>query len=212
MVNETRRIIGTFEDELGGAVALEALKSEPKTDPFTIDNTILLCRSADGSLKQVDARRIKKRAAGAIVGGISGAALGLYAGSVGRFAGLGAIAGSVATKIHDSAFRDEQIQRLSECLAPGTSALVVVAHGSGCDAIERTLESAGATLVVETIDAIEVTEQPLPSEDETSPEDSAEDNHPGLPGNESGSGSDNDETLPIVVTGDRTENEVAVAN
>jgi len=84
-------------------------------------------KEADGKIKFVETKDMSA-AQGATVGGIAGAVLGIIAGPIGVIGGgaIGAGVGSLAAKLRDSGFPDNQLRGLGEDLSPGQGALVAV--------------------------------------------------------------------------------------
>ena len=144
-------IVATFPDEYGAISALELLKSETNDAALVIDDAAVLRRTGEGVLetREVDSHRHVRK--GALIGGASGAVVGLLAGPVGWLAGLGALAGGLAGKRRDSGIKDHRFRKFGDSLAPGTSAVVVVAHGEELARIERDLANVGATVLTEPV-------------------------------------------------------------
>jgi uncharacterized membrane protein len=118
----------------------------------SIDNVAVLTRDADGKLD------IKEPSdwgggRGAVVGGVTGAAIGLLAGPVGWAIGLGALVGGLASKLRDSGFSDDRLRKLGESLKPGTSALVAVVEHRWVATLEKQLAEEGANTLTEQIGA-----------------------------------------------------------
>lgn len=151
MVERTMRIVGTFSDEYGAISALEVLKYEPTDREFAIDEAAVLRRTADGTLKISGNQDLRRKVGDAHAGGISGEAVGLVSGITGWLTGIGALAGSLAAKCRNPKSSDEHIHMLGDSLAPGTSAIVLVAHGERFDLMEKDLKSVGARVVTETV-------------------------------------------------------------
>jgi uncharacterized membrane protein len=147
----TSVVVGTFTDEYGASAALASLKSEQKDGRFRIADAAVLCREQDGKLRVSEVLGDMHGGKGALIGGISGAVIGLLAGPVGWAAGIGAAAGGLAAKLRDSGFKDERLRKLGNSLTPGTSAIVVVAERGDNDEVEKYLANAGANLLTEQI-------------------------------------------------------------
>ena len=95
-------------------------------------------KAADGKIKFVETKDMST-AQGAKVGGLAGAVLGIIAGPVGVIGAgaLGAAAGSLAAKLRDSGFPDDQLRGLGNDLSEGQGAMVaLVADGSVAKAEE----------------------------------------------------------------------------
>jgi uncharacterized membrane protein len=151
LAESTLVLVGTFSDEYGATAALEGLKSGQKDGRFRIDDAAVLHRGADGTLKITEVYGDMHGGKGALIGGVSGAVVGLLTGPVGWLAGIGALAGGLAAKLRDSGFKDDRLRKLGDSLTPGTSVIVVVAEGAGFDEVEKYLANAGATILTEQI-------------------------------------------------------------
>ena len=119
---------------------------------MTIDNVAVLTKDADGKL-DVKEPTDWGGGRGAVVGGVTGAALGLLAGPVGWAIGLGALVGGLAAKLRDSGFSDERLRKLGASLKPGTSAMVAVVEHRWVADLEKQLAEAGADTLTEEIGA-----------------------------------------------------------
>src|SRR5215831_21059579 len=84
-------------------------------------------KEADGKIKFVETKDMSA-VQGATVGGIAGAVLGIIAGPIGVIGGgaVGAGVGSLAAKLRDSGFPNDQLRGLGEDLSQGQGALVAL--------------------------------------------------------------------------------------
>jgi uncharacterized membrane protein len=145
-------VAAAFRDPNGADQVLQALKDAQSAGLVKIDNVAVLTKDGEGNL------HIKEPSdwgggKGAIVGGVTGAAVGLLAGPVGWAAGLGALIGGLAAKARDSGFPDGRLRTLGESLRPGTSALVAVVEHRWVATLEKELAEAGAQTLTEEIGA-----------------------------------------------------------
>jgi uncharacterized membrane protein len=145
-------VAAAFNSPDGATKALQVLKDAKAAGLLAIDNAAILTKDANGKLdvkEPTDWGGTK----GAVVGGVTGAALGLLAGPVGWAIGLGALVGGLSAKLRDSGFSDARLRRLGESLKPNTSALVAVVEHRWVATLERQLAEAGADTLTEEIGA-----------------------------------------------------------
>jgi uncharacterized membrane protein len=145
-------VVAAFNSHDGASQALKQLKEAQGAGLVTIDNVAVLTKDADGKL-DVKEPTDWGGGRGAVVGGVTGAALGLLAGPVGWAIGLGALVGGLAAKLRDSGFSDERLRKLGASLKPGTSALVAVVEHRWVADLEKQLAEAGADTLTEEIGA-----------------------------------------------------------
>lgn len=145
-------VVAAFNDHDGASQALKSLKEAQGAGLVTIDSVAVLTKDADGKL-DVKEPTDWGGGRGAVVGGVTGAALGLLAGPVGWAIGLGALVGGLAAKLRDSGFSDERLRKLGASLKPGTSALVAVVEHRWVATLERKLAEEGADTLTEEIGA-----------------------------------------------------------
>ena len=145
-------VVAAFNSADGASQALKALKDAQGAGLVTIDNVAVLTKNADGKL-DVDEPTDWGGGKGAMVGGVTGAALGLLAGPVGWAIGLGALVGGLAAKLRDSGFSDQRLRKLGESLKPGTSAIVAVVEHRWVATLEKKLAEEGANTLTEEIGA-----------------------------------------------------------
>lgn len=86
--------------------------------PDKVGNVAVLHVKSDGTPKFVESKDW-----GAGRGALLGGAIGILAGPIGIIAGGGI--GALAAKLHDSGFKDDQLEQLGRTLGPGHSAVVV---------------------------------------------------------------------------------------
>jgi len=142
-------VVAAFNSHDGAAQALKQLKEAQSARLIKIDSVAVLTKDADGKL-DVKEPSDWGGGRGTVVGGVTGAAVGLLAGPVGWAIGLGALVGGLAAKLRDSGFSDERLRQLGGSLKPSTSALVAVVEHRWVADLEKQLASAGAdTLTAE---------------------------------------------------------------
>jgi len=87
---------------------------------------------------------------GAKLGGIVGAVLGIIAGPIGIIGGgaVGAGVGSLAAKLRDSGFPDDQLRGLGDDLSQGQGALVALVEDDQVDKAKELLKVVDAQRIV----------------------------------------------------------------
>ena len=143
-------VVAAFNSHDGASQALKSLKEAQGAGLVTIDHVAILTRDADGKL-DVKEPTDWGGGRGAVVVGVTGAAIGLLAGPVGWAIGLGALVGGLAAKLRDSGFSDERLRKLGESLKPGTSAIVAVVEHRWVAQLEKQLAEEGANTLTEEI-------------------------------------------------------------
>ena len=106
-------------------------------------------KESDGKIKFVETTDVGV-AQGATVGGLAGAVLGIIAGPIGVIGGgaIGAGVGSLAAKLRDSGFPDDQLRGLGEDLAPGQGAIVALLEDDQVDKAKKLLDVVEAKNIV----------------------------------------------------------------
>jgi uncharacterized membrane protein len=145
-------VVAAFNDPGGADQALKALQEAKSAGLVTIDDAAVLTKDADGKL------HIKEPSdwgggRGAMIGGVTGAAVGLLAGPIGWAAGIGALIGGLASKLRDSGFPDDRLRQLGESLKPNTSAIVAVVEHRWVETLEKQLVEAGADTLTQEVGA-----------------------------------------------------------
>ena len=138
-------IVAAFTDMDAASKALKDLRSVGK-DTLQVKEAAVLVRNPQGKL---DIRESHHVAKGAVLGGITGAVVGLIAGPVGWVTVGGAAVGSLAARLRDSGFPDKKLREIGESLKPGTSALIVIVEQRWILDVEKRLKAAEAEYAVE---------------------------------------------------------------
>jgi uncharacterized membrane protein len=142
-------VVAAFRDEQAAGEALKELKSAQGQGLIKIDDAAVLRRDASNKLHITETADMSG-GKGAVVGGVTGAVLGVLGGpAVWAATGVGALVGGLAAKLHDSGFRDARLRQLGEGLQPGTSAIVAVVEHTWVRQVARQLEQEGADVVTE---------------------------------------------------------------
>jgi uncharacterized membrane protein len=106
-------------------------------------------KEEDGKIKFVETKDLSA-GQGAQIGGLAGAVLGIIAGPIGIIGGgaIGAGVGSLAAKLRDSGFPNDQLRGLGEDLQPGQGAIVALVEDDQVDKAKKLLEVVEAQRVV----------------------------------------------------------------
>lgn len=144
-------IVAAFQDENAANAALKELKEAKRARLIGIQNAAVLRKDEKGKL------HIKETAdmgggKGAVLGGVTGAAIGLLAGPMLVVpVAVGALVGGLAAKLRDSGFSDERLKQLGEGLTPGSSAIVAVVEHKWVAEVEKAMAEAGADMFTEAL-------------------------------------------------------------
>src|SRR6476661_9142998 len=140
-----RKILAaSFTTPDGGSRAAGALGGSMRD---RIGNTAVLFVRPDGKAKFVESKDW-----GAGRGALLGGAIGIIGGPLGILAG-GSI-GALTSKLRDSGFKNDQLERLGGTLAPNNSAVVIEIAADAVDVAKKLLEPLGAQeIVVQDVDS-----------------------------------------------------------
>ncbi|HMQ33365.1 MAG TPA: DUF1269 domain-containing protein [Chloroflexaceae bacterium] len=136
-------VVVTFDNEGDAARALEALRSAANGGRLRLDDTAVIAKDADGSVKvknELD-RGVK-------LGALGGGALGLLLGFMFPLAGLaiGAAGGALVGKLADMGIDGKFVDEVKDSLQPGSSALFVLIGDGEADVAVAALEPFTGTL------------------------------------------------------------------
>src|SRR3977135_4637314 len=112
-------VVAAFKTRDGGSTALEELKLG--LDAFALKEAAVLVRDAANSLEIKESHHVGK---GALLGGVTGAVVGLITGPVGWVVVGGATIGALANKLRDTGFPDARLKQIGQARTPGTWALI----------------------------------------------------------------------------------------
>jgi uncharacterized membrane protein len=124
-------VVAAFKTRDGASTALEELKLG--LDAFALKEAAVLVRVGKGAL----------------LGGVTGAVVGLITGPVGWVVVGGATIGALANKLRDTGFPDARLKQIGQALTPGTSALIAIVRQDWAVEVEEHLRAAGADLTTE---------------------------------------------------------------
>jgi uncharacterized membrane protein len=169
MADEHRKLLAaSFSTPDGGTRAAGAVGG---AFPDRVGNTAVLYVKPDGEVKFIESKDW-----GAGRGALLGGVIGIIGGPIGMLAGGGI--GALASKLRDSGFKNDQLEKLGGSLEPNGSAVVLEIAADVVPAAEELLKPLGVKeVVVEDLDAevatlFEDEEAPAP-EPEAAPTSSA---------------------------------------
>jgi uncharacterized membrane protein len=140
-------IAATFADEAAATSGLAAIAGALHGGGLT--QGAVVHKEADGKIKFVETKDLSA-AQGAKLGGLAGAVLGIIAGPIGVIGGgaVGAGVGSLAAKLRDSGFPNDQLRGLGEDLSEGQGAIVALVEDDEVDKAKKLLEVVEAQRIV----------------------------------------------------------------
>lgn len=146
-------LVAAFDSEKGAEEALHNLKDLKKEGLIGIRNAAVLRKDEKGELhiqETADMTGRKGMGVGGVIGGVVGL---IFPPSILATAAVGAAAGGLAAKLHDSGFHDERLRRVGDGLKPNTSALIAVIEHDWVRKVEDQLRELGADIVTEIVRA-----------------------------------------------------------
>ena len=140
-------VAATFADEAAATRGLATIAGALLGGGLT--QGAVVHKEADGKIKFVETKDLSA-SQGAKVGGLMGAVLGIIAGPIGVIGGgaVGAGIGSLAAKLRDSGFPDDQLKGLGDDLTPGQGAIVALIEDGEVDRAKKLLDVMDAQRVV----------------------------------------------------------------
>lgn len=146
-------LVAAFKDEKSAGELLKELKQAKRAQLIGIINAAVLRKDQKGKLHITETADIHSKK-GATLGGVTGAAIGLLAGPALIVpAAVGALVGSLASKLRDTGFSDERLRMIGEGLTPGSSAIVAVVEHKWIEQAQQEMEERGADLYVAVLSA-----------------------------------------------------------
>lgn len=143
---ETARnlMAATFSSPDGGSRAAAAIGGAM---PDKVGNTAVLHVKPDGKAKFVESKDW-----GAGRGALLGGAIGLIGGPAGMLAAGGI--GALTSKLRDSGFKNDELERLGQTLGPNSSAVVIEIASDAVKVAEQIVQPLGVNeVVVQDVDA-----------------------------------------------------------
>ncbi len=142
-------VVATFKGEEAANTAAQALKDAHKKKELAYKAYAVVSRGEDNKLHVKETGDVGG-IAGLVSGGLLGAVIAILAGPVGWVAvavsGVtGGVVGGVATKLIDSGVKSDEIKAVGEQLAPGSSAVIVLADEAA--PVTAKLQAAGGEVV-----------------------------------------------------------------
>ena len=146
-------LVAAFDTEAGAAEAIKTLKESKDEALKGVQAAVALRKDQEGQIHFKDVGLTPAK--GALAGVVLGAVVGVLTGGTGLALGaLGAfVGGLVGRKKRDSRFPTERINKLATSLAPGSSAIVLVAVPGEVGELETELEALGADILMADIPA-----------------------------------------------------------
>lgn len=142
-------IVGAFDAQGDAEAAMNQLRAAENEKRVDVKVAALVERDLEGRVKINETHEfgaVKAGVGGAVIGGLLGIITGGAALVVGA---VGAAAGALVSKVHDSGIPNDKLRQMGEHMRPGTSALVVVADAQWRDTIRAELQQAGADVIAE---------------------------------------------------------------
>ncbi len=121
----TQVIVAAFDGMDSAKEAFDDLKQLEKEKSIKIENAAILRKDHDSKLHIRDVKDMTGTR-GVVLGGVTGAIVGVIAGPVGWVALGGAAIGGLVAKLKDGGFDNSRLEQWGDRLQPGTSALVAV--------------------------------------------------------------------------------------
>ena len=121
----TQVIVAAFDGMDSAKEAFDDLKQLEKEKSIKIENAAILRKDHDSKLHIRDVKDMTGTR-GVVLGGVTGAIVGVIAGPVGWVALGGAAIGGLVAKLKDGGFDNSRLEQWGDRLQPGTSALIAV--------------------------------------------------------------------------------------
>ncbi len=146
-------IVAAFADDKAANAALDGLKKAKSEGLIAIEGAAVLRKDDKGKLHITETEDIGGKK-GAAIGGVVGAGIGLIAGAALAVPlAVGALVGGLTSKLRDTGFSNERLEKLGANLTPGSSAIVAVVEHTWVEKVENALAEAGADAVTQAIGA-----------------------------------------------------------
>jgi uncharacterized membrane protein len=132
-------VVITFEEPEEAQQVLEALRDEEHDHQISLDDTAVVVKAEDGTV-EVDNEVDRGIKIGAVGGGLLGLLIGFLVGGPLVSLALGAIAGALGGDLANLGIDQRFINDVTEDLAPGSSALFLMARDADPEATAAALE------------------------------------------------------------------------
>ena len=132
-------VVITFEEPEEAHQVLESLRDEERDHQISLDDTAVVVKGEDGSV-EVDNEVDRGIKIGALGGGLLGLLIGFLVGGPLVSLALGAIAGALGGDLANLGIDQRFINDVTEDLAPGSSALFLMARDADPEATVAALE------------------------------------------------------------------------
>ncbi len=150
----TQVIVAAFDGMDSAKEAFDDLKQLEKEKSIKIENAAILQKDHDSKLHIRDVKDMTGTR-GVVLGGVTGAIVGVIAGPVGWVALGGAAIGGLVAKLKDGGFDNSRLEQWGDRLQPGTSAIVAVIDHTWVRDVEAALkEDAREIMTMEISDEI----------------------------------------------------------
>jgi uncharacterized membrane protein len=142
-------VVGAFKDEATASEVYATLKHTSSTD--WLKDVAIVVR--DGDRIKVQESEDTGASRGSLYGGVIGALVGVFAGPLGWAALGGALIGGLVAKFRDTGLPDKSLKHLGEALQAGQAAIVALVRADLADRTVTDLQSWGAVVTTEGLDA-----------------------------------------------------------
>ena len=132
-------VVITFQDPEEAHRVLEALRDEEHDHQISLDDTAVVVKGEDGTV-EVDNEVDRGIKIGAVGGGLLGLLIGFLVGGPLVSLALGAVAGALGGDLANLGIDQRFINDVTEDLAPGSSALFLMARDADPEATAAVLE------------------------------------------------------------------------
>jgi uncharacterized membrane protein len=145
-------VVAAFANQQGADDALKDLEEAQEHGLITIRDVAIVQRDGQGDV-HIESTQHHATGRGAVIGGVAGAIVGLLTGPVGWATGGGAVVGALASRLRESGFPKERLEKVADSLRPGTSALVAVIDQTWLKEVGDLLTNRASELLTESIQA-----------------------------------------------------------
>jgi uncharacterized membrane protein len=108
-------VVAAFANQQGADDALKDLEEAQEHGLITIRDVAIVQRDGQGNV-HIESTQHHATGRGAVIGGVAGAIVGLLTGPVGWATGGGAVVGALASRLRESGFPKERLEKVADCL------------------------------------------------------------------------------------------------